>query len=176
MVNLFCLGVSIRRVDRGLPERRYELVNRFQCGTPCFDKLFPRVTGPNDGRYQKRAHNSDQNLLCSVESNLPRLRWICDPIGSDSKRGETEQIISVWNLACSELAVLVAGKGHDQEKDGEKDCWRRSIVADKPDANEGSCDRSDHSHDRFERNRTHESCARQHDNCKYRPVSVRQSQ
>src|SRR5260370_26841983 len=176
MVNLFCLAVSIRRVDGGLHVRRYELVNRFQCGTPCFDKLFPRVTGPQDARYQKRAHNSDQNLLRSVEADLPRLCWIRDPIGSDGKRGETEQIISIWDLACSELAVLVAGKSNDQEKDGQKDRWCRSIVADQPDANDSSCDRSDYSHDCFERNRTHESCAHQHDNAKYRPVIMGQSQ
>ncbi len=107
---------------------------------------------------------------------MPRLCWIRNTIGSDGKRGETEQIISIWDLACSELAELVTGKSHDQEKDRQKDRWRRSIVADQPDSHERSCDRSDHSHDGFERNRTHESCAHQHDNGKYRPIIMRQSQ
>jgi hypothetical protein len=52
-MNLFCLAVSDPRIDGGLQVRRYELVYRFQRGTLCFEKLFPRVTGPEDARHQK---------------------------------------------------------------------------------------------------------------------------
>src|ERR1700757_2590274 len=107
---------------------------------------------------------------------MPGLCWIRDPISNDGKRVETEQIISIWDLTGADLAVLVAGKSNSQEKDGQKDRRRRCIVADQPDSHEGSGDRSDHSHDRFERNRTHESCTHQYDNGKYRPVIMRQSQ
>jgi hypothetical protein len=74
------------------------------------------------------------------------------------------------------LAKLVAGKSDDQEKDGQKDLGRGSIVADQPNANEGSCDRSDHSHDRFYGDGTHELCAHQHENSKDRSIVMRQSQ
>ena len=45
---------------------------------------------------------------------MPGLYWIRDPIGNDGKRGETEQIISIWDLAGADLAVLVAGKSNSQ--------------------------------------------------------------
>src|ERR1700756_3754184 len=105
-MNLFCLAVSNRWIDRCSQVRRYELPYRFQRGTPCFEKLLPRITGPEDARHQKCADKSNQNLLGSVEADMPGLCWIRDSVGNDGKRGETEQIIGIWDLAGAYLAVL----------------------------------------------------------------------
>ena len=106
------------------------------CDDTSWLTVFSAARPASHACYQKRAHNSDENLLRSVEADLPCLCWIRDPIGSDGKRGEAEQKIGIGNLACTDLTKLVAGKSDDQEKDGQKDRWRRSIVADQPDANE----------------------------------------
>src|SRR5271166_1365877 len=116
MMKLFYLSGSSRRINIGLRVYRNEFAHSLQCSTPCFKKLFPRVTRPKQGCYQKRADDSDQDLLRSVEADLPCLCRIGDTIARDGKRGETEQKISIWDLACTDLAELVAGKGHDQEK------------------------------------------------------------
>jgi hypothetical protein len=91
-------------------------------------------------------------------------------------RFKSQFLLPDISLASTELAKLVAGKGDDQEKDRQKDRRRRSVVTDQPDANQGSCNRSDHSHDRFDSDGTHELCAHQHKNSKDRPVVMGQSQ
>jgi hypothetical protein len=107
--------------------------------TGCQWRLLPREFPRPGHRLPFTQHN--ELLRQSPSTSHPF------PLGVFAAWGE--QIIGIGNLAGTDLAKLVAGKSDDQEKDGQKDRRRRSIVADQPDANEGSCDCSDHSHDRF---------------------------
>src|ERR1700732_2941458 len=98
MLNLFPIVGSICAISVGLRVRREELADRPQCSTPRFEKLFPRVSRPEQAGYQKRADDSEQDLLRSVEADLPCLCRIRDTIGRDRKRSETEQKVGIWNL------------------------------------------------------------------------------
>src|SRR5260221_3974865 len=107
---------------------------------------------------------------------MPGLGWIRDPIGNDGQRGETEQIISIWDLAGADLAVLVAGKSNSQEKNRQKDRRRGWIVAHQPDYHEGSCESCDHSHHCFECKRNHTSSTHSYHNREASAVVMVRSQ
>ena len=175
-MNFFCLDGSIWRTKGGARAQGDELAYCLQRVTRFLEELFTCVTRPDQGRYEERADDSDEDLLRSVEADLLRLGRIRDPIGSDSKRSEPEQKIGIRHLACTDLPELVASESHHKEKDWQKDRWRRSIVADQPDANEGSGNGAGHSHDRFEGERAHELLVHQHYHGEHGPVLTWQSQ
>src|SRR5260370_8566688 len=94
MMNLFCLDGSIWRTKGGSRAQRDELADCLQRVTRCFEKLFTCVTRPDQGRYDERADDSDEDLLRTVEAELPRLGRIRDPIVSNSKQSDPKQNIA----------------------------------------------------------------------------------
>src|SRR5258708_36887160 len=106
MMNLFCLDGSIWRTKGGSRAQRDELADCLQRVTRCFEKLFTCVTRPDQGRYEERADDSDEDLLRSVEADLPRLVRIRDPIGGDSKRSEPEHKIGIRHWSGADLPQL----------------------------------------------------------------------
>jgi hypothetical protein len=79
-------------------------------------------------------------------------------------------------LACADLAKLIGGKSHHQEKDGQKDRRGRGIIGDQPDTHEGARHGANYSHDSFEGDGSHELRAHQHQHGEDGPVVIRQPQ